>query len=225
VRHIVLAAPVPPVLPSLVSALETEGLPVVVIRGCSSAVDHTQMKDARLLLFEGCPAEPLDVDAIRRIRARWSVPTIVLASEDNEDAIVDALDAGADDYLVQPVSQRELVARIRTILRRFRALKIQDRSLVRAGLITLDLDRHTARMGDRLLHLPLREYQVLQVLAQNHDYIVTRAQLFEAVGGTDDNDPRTVTTYIRRLRAKIEATPHEPRHIITVRGLGYKLAT
>lgn len=229
VGHVVLAHSNDADADTFVSALTEEGFDTVSVRGALQAIEHVQTQGrgsrVRLVLLQDPLEHVPGVDLIRCIRAMSAVPIVVLAEHDHEDTIVEALDAGADDYLVQPISQRELVARIRTILRRFTAPKIQDGSVVRAGPITLDLDRHTARIGDRPLHLPLREYQVLQVLAQNHDYIVTRTQLFEAVGGTDDNDPRTITTYIRRLRAKIEADPHEPRHIVTIRGLGYKLET
>jgi two-component system response regulator RegX3 len=151
------------------------------------------------------------------------VPVIMLTAKDSEIDKVVGLELGADDYVTKPFSSRELVARMRAVLRRRGDVEeVADASL-EAGPVRMDVERHVVSVRGDQVQLPLKEFELLQVLLRNADRVLTRMQLIDRVWGADYvGDTKTLDVHIKRLRAKIEADPAKPRHIVTVRGLGYK---
>jgi two-component system response regulator RegX3 len=147
----------------------------------------------------------------------------MLTAKDSEIDKVVGLELGADDYVTKPFSSRELVARMRAVLRRRGDVEeVADASL-EAGPVRMDVERHVVSVRGDQVQLPLKEFELLQVLLRNADRVLTRMQLIDRVWGADYvGDTKTLDVHIKRLRAKIEADPAKPRHIVTVRGLGYK---
>ena len=162
-------------------------------------------------------------EVCRSLRERSSVPVIMLTAKDSEIDKVVGLELGADDYVTKPFSSRELVARMRAVLRRRGDVEeVADASL-EAGPVRMDVERHVVSVRGDQVQLPLKEFELLQVLLRNADRVLTRMQLIDRVWGADYvGDTKTLDVHIKRLRAKIEADPAKPRHIVTVRGLGYK---
>jgi two-component system, OmpR family, response regulator RegX3 len=148
---------------------------------------------------------------------------IMLTAKDSEIDKVVGLELGADDYVTKPFSSRELVARMRAVLRRRGDVEeVADASL-EAGPVRMDVERHVVSVRGDQVQLPLKEFELLQVLLRNADRVLTRMQLIDRVWGADYvGDTKTLDVHIKRLRAKIESDPANPRHIVTVRGLGYK---
>jgi two-component system, OmpR family, response regulator RegX3 len=162
-------------------------------------------------------------EVCRSLRERSSVPVIMLTAKDSEIDKVVGLELGADDYVTKPFSSRELVARMRAVLRRRGDVEeVADASL-EAGPVRMDVERHVVSVRGDQVQLPLKEFELLQVLLRNADRVLTRMQLIDRVWGADYvGDTKTLDVHIKRLRAKIETDPAKPRHIVTVRGLGYK---
>jgi two-component system response regulator RegX3 len=159
----------------------------------------------------------------RALRSRSNVPVIMLTAKDSEIDKVVGLELGADDYVTKPFSSRELVARMRAVLRRRGEPDEVTVSAMEAGPVRMDVDRHVVTVRGGQIQLPLKEFELLQVLLRNADRVLTRMQLIDRVWGADYvGDTKTLDVHIKRLRAKIEADPANPRHIVTVRGLGYK---
>jgi two-component system, OmpR family, response regulator RegX3 len=160
------------------------------------------------------------------LRSRSSVPVIIVTARDSEIDKVVGLELGADDYVTKPYSARELIARIRAVLRRGNDNDdsgIGD-GILEAGPVRMDVERHVVSVNSEPITLPLKEFDLLEYLMRNSGRVLTRGQLIDRVWGADYvGDTKTLDVHVKRLRSKIEADPANPVHLVTVRGLGYKL--
>jgi two-component system response regulator RegX3 len=176
-----------------------------------------------LLILDIMMPGPSGLDICRDVRSRSAVPIIILTAKDAEVDKVVGLEVGADDYVTKPFSSRELVARMRAVLRRRGDADEVAETALESGPVRMDVDRHVVTVRGGTVQLPLKEFELLQVLLRNADRVLTRMQLIDRVWGADYvGDTKTLDVHIKRLRAKIEQDPARPRHIVTVRGLGYK---
>ncbi len=174
------------------------------------------------LMLPGTPG----TEVCRRLRQQSKVPIIMLTAKDGEVDKVVGLELGADDYVTKPYSVRELVARIRAVLRRQEDTDDAGAALVEAGPVRMDVDRHVVTVGGVTVALPLKEFELLELLVRNADRVLTRGQIIDRVWGADYvGDTKTLDVHVKRLRSKVEPHPSRPRHIVTVRGLGYKFET
>ncbi|MER7366815.1 winged helix-turn-helix domain-containing protein [Nonomuraea wenchangensis] len=204
--------------------LRKEGFEVSVAATGPEALDTFDRNGADLVLLDlmlpGLPG----TEVCRSLRQRSRVPVIMLTAKDSEIDKVVGLELGADDYVTKPFSSRELVARIRAVLRRQGDVVEELESAVLAvGPVRMDVDRHVVAVRGEQVQLPLKEFELLEVLLRNAGRVLTRGQLIDRVWGADYvGDTKTLDVHVKRLRAKIEADPSNPRCILTVRGLGYK---
>ena len=179
-----------------------------------------------LVLLDLMIPEVSGIDVCRAIRTTSMVPIIMLTAKDSEVDKVVGLELGADDYVTKPYSSRELVARIKAVLRRGSAesLDADSNSAIQvAGNIRMDVERHQVTVNDVLINLPLKEFELLEFLLRNEGRVLTRSQLIDRVWGGDYyGDTKTLDVHIKRLRSKIEEDPANPQLIQTIRGLGYK---
>ncbi|QLQ11693.1 MAG: response regulator transcription factor [Nocardioidaceae bacterium] len=171
------------------------------------------------LMLPGLPG----TEVCRQIRQTSNVPVIMVSAKDSEVDKVVGLELGADDYVTKPYSPRELVARIRAVLRRGSDVEAAPPSL-EAGPIRMDVERHVVTVRGTQIRLPLKEFELLEMLLRNPGRVLTRGQLIDRVWGSDYvGDTKTLDVHVKRLRAKIETDPAQPALLLTVRGLGYKL--
>ncbi len=164
-------------------------------------------------------------EVCRALRAKSSVPVIMLTARDSEIDKVVGLELGADDYVTKPFSSRELVARVRAVLRRRSAEPADEEAsgALEAGPVRMDVERHVVTVDGEPVALPLKEFELLELLLRNAGRVLTRGQLIDRVWGADYvGDTKTLDVHVKRLRAKVEPDPGEPKHLVTVRGLGYK---
>jgi len=204
--------------------LRNEGFEVAVAATGPEALDEFDRHGADLVLLDlmlpGLPG----TEVCRQLRTRSSVPVIMLTAKDSEIDKVVGLELGADDYVTKPFSSRELVARIRAVLRRHggQTEELED-SALEAGPVRMDVERHTVSVAGNGVQLPLKEFELLEMLLRNAGRVLTRMQLIDRVWGADYvGDTKTLDVHVKRLRAKIEPDPALPRYLVTVRGLGYK---
>jgi len=210
---------------ALAYLLGREGFDVSVADTGTGALEEFDRHGADLVLLDlmlpGLPG----TEVCRQIRSKSNVPVIMLTAKDSEVDKVVGLELGADDYVTKPYSTRELVARIRAVLRRQGdedAGGVVDGTLA-AGPVRMDIERHIVTVNGTLQQLPLKEFELLEFLMRNSGRVLTRSQLIDRVWGSDYfGDTKTLDVHIKRLRAKIEADPANPVFIQTVRGLGYK---
>ncbi len=173
------------------------------------------------LMLPGLPG----TEVCRNLRGRSDVPVIMLTARDGEVDKVVGLELGADDYVTKPFSSRELVARIRAVLRRRTdtAEAPSGAAALEAGPVRVDVERHVVTVAGEAVSLPLKEFELLELLLRNAGRVLTRGQLIDRVWGSDYvGDTKTLDVHVKRLRAKVEADPSSPRHLVTIRGLGYK---
>ncbi|TFB60162.1 response regulator transcription factor [Cryobacterium sp. Sr3] len=203
--------------------LEREGYEVTVAEDGPSAISEFDRTGADLILLDlmlpGIPG----TEVCREIRTRSSVPIIMLTAKDSEVDIVVGLELGADDYVTKPYSTRELLARIRAVSRRHTDEVGEDLSLLSAGTVRMDTERHTVTVTGEIVNLPLKEFELLEFLLRNAGRVLTRGQLIDRVWGSDYfGDTKTLDVHIKRIRSRIEAAPSDPTMLVTVRGLGYR---
>ncbi|MEV4457367.1 response regulator transcription factor [Microbispora sp. NPDC004025] len=203
--------------------LRKEGYEVAVAATGPEALDAFDRNGADLVLLDlmlpGLPG----TEVCRSLRQRSKVPVIMLTAKDSEIDKVVGLELGADDYVTKPFSSRELVARIRAVLRRQGDVEEVESAVLTGGPVRMDVDRHIVAVRGRQVQLPLKEFELLEVLLRNAGRVLTRGQLIDRVWGADYvGDTKTLDVHVKRLRAKVEADPSNPRCILTVRGLGYK---
>ncbi|MFI6922075.1 winged helix-turn-helix domain-containing protein [Nonomuraea spiralis] len=204
--------------------LRKEGFEVSVAATGPEALDTFDRNGADLVLLDlmlpGLPG----TEVCRSLRQRSKVPVIMLTAKDSEIDKVVGLELGADDYVTKPFSSRELVARIRAVLRRQGdVVEELETAILAVGPVRMDVDRHVVAVRGEQVQLPLKEFELLEVLLRNAGRVLTRGQLIDRVWGADYvGDTKTLDVHVKRLRAKIEADPSNPRCILTVRGLGYK---
>jgi two-component system, OmpR family, response regulator RegX3 len=171
------------------------------------------------LMLPGVPG----TEVCRQIRSTSSVPVIMVSAKDDEVDKVVGLELGADDYVTKPYSPRELVARIRAVLRRGQEPDLMPDTL-EAGPVRMDVERHVVTVDGNEQRLPLKEFELLEMFLRNPGRVLTRGQLIDRVWGSDYvGDTKTLDVHVKRLRAKLEPDPSEPKYLVTVRGLGYKL--
>jgi two-component system response regulator RegX3 len=172
------------------------------------------------LMLPGIPG----TEVCREVRNRSSVPIIMLTAKDSEVDIVVGLELGADDYVTKPYSTRELLARIRAVMRRrTETEQADDDSILEAGTVRMDVDRHAVSVRGGDVTLPLKEFELLELLLRNAGRVLTRGQLIDRVWGSDYfGDTKTLDVHIKRIRSRIEENPSEPSMLVTVRGLGYR---
>jgi two-component system, OmpR family, response regulator RegX3 len=203
--------------------LEREGYEVEVAADGPSAITAFDQNGADLVLLDlmlpGLPG----TEVCREIRTRSTVPIIMLTAKDSEIDIVVGLELGADDYVTKPYSTRELLARIRAVLRRRIEVEDFDEAVLEGGRVRMDVDRHTVEVDGEPVPMPLKEFELLELLMRNPGRVLTRGQLIDRVWGSDYfGDTKTLDVHIKRIRSKIEQQPSEPVQLVTVRGLGYR---
>lgn len=206
--------------------LRKEGFEATVAGDGPSALAEFEAGGADIVLLDLMLPGMSGTDVCRALRARSGVPVIMVTARDSEIDKVVGLELGADDYVTKPYSARELIARIRAVLRR--GAEADDESLelsvLEAGPVRMDVERHTVAVDGRAVALPLKEFDLLEYLLRNSGRVLTRGQLIDRVWGADYvGDTKTLDVHVKRLRAKVEPDPAHPRHLLTVRGLGYKL--
>ena len=179
-----------------------------------------------LILLDLMIPEVSGIDVCRAIRTTSPVPIIMLTAKDSEVDKVVGLELGADDYVTKPYSSRELVARIKAVMRRGTpddSETSSNSSIQAAGRIRMDIERHQVTVNEILINLPLKEFELLEFLMRNSGRVLTRGQLIDRVWGGDYyGDTKTLDVHIKRLRSKVESDPTNPVRIVTIRGLGYK---
>jgi two-component system, OmpR family, response regulator RegX3 len=207
-------------------ALSREGLDVVVARDGADAVRAFEAERPDLVVLDLMLPTLNGWDVCRRIRASSQVPILMLTARDAEVDRVVGLEMGADDYVTKPFSLRELVARVRALLRRASASvadQAGDAAVLDASGIRLDQERHEVSVRGELVKLPLKEYELLEILMENRGRVLTRQSLIDRVWGFDYvGDTKTLDVHVKRLRARIEENRHDPKLIVTVRGVGYR---
>ena len=203
--------------------LDKEGYEVTVADNGNDALGEFDAAGADLVLLDLMLPGLSGVDVCRALRQRSNVPVIMLTAKDSEIDKVVGLELGADDYVTKPYSSRELLARIKAVLRRGTEPEELLPTTVEAGPVRMDVERHVVTVGGTAVAFPLKEFELLEMLLRNAGRVLTRAQLIDRVWGSDYvGDTKTLDVHIKRLRAKVEVDPGSPAHILTVRGLGYK---
>ena len=205
--------------------LRKEGYEVAVAATGPGALEEFERSGADLVLLDlmlpGLPG----TEVCRQLRQRSNVPVIMVTAKDSEVDKVVGLELGADDYVTKPFSSYELVARIRAVLRRTADTddSAGDEGTLEAGPVRMDVERHVVSVNGTPVPMPLKEFELLETLLRNAGRVLTRMQLIDRVWGSDYvGDTKTLDVHVKRLRAKIEPDPGSPRHLVTVRGLGYK---
>ena len=203
--------------------LGKEGFEVEVVADGLEAIVQFDRSGADLVLLDLMLPGQSGTEVCRQLRQRSNVPVIMLTAKDSEIDKVVGLELGADDYVTKPYSSRELVARIRAVLRRQGEPEELISATVQAGPVRMDIERHVVSVNGEPVSLPLKEFELLEMLLRNSGRVMTRGQLIDRVWGSDYvGDTKTLDVHVKRLRSKIEPDPSSPRHLVTVRGLGYK---
>ena len=210
---------------ALAYLLKKESYDVQVAVNGKEAIDSFNSFSPDLILLDLMIPEVSGTEVCRVIRSTSQVPIIMLTAKDSEIDKVVGLELGADDYVTKPYSSRELIARIRAVMRRGEIQDEGDNSgILTVGPVRLDIDRHDISVNGLKISLPLKEFELLEFLMRNSGRVLTRIQLIDRVWGSDYvGDTKTLDVHIKRLRAKIEEDPANPVFIQTVRGLGYKM--
>ncbi len=205
--------------------LSKEGFEVEIAATGPAAIEKFELNGADLILLDLMLPGLSGTEVCRQIRAKSSVPIIMLTAKDSEIDKVVGLELGADDYVTKPYSSRELIARIRAVLRRGEMLESNTEvGILSVGPVRLDIDRHIITVNGLPVALPLKEFELLEFLMRNAGRVLTRMQLIDRVWGSDYvGDTKTLDVHIKRLRAKIEKDPANPEFIQTVRGMCYKM--
>ncbi|WP_298743132.1 response regulator transcription factor [uncultured Microbacterium sp.] len=204
--------------------LRREGFEVEIAEDGPAALDAFGARGADIVLLDlMLPGMP-GTEVCRIIRTTSAVPVIMLTAKDSEIDIVVGLELGADDYVTKPYSSRELLARMRAVLRRSEGPDLGiDERVVEGGRVSMDMDRHTVSVDGSVISMPLKEFELLEVLMRNTGRVLTRGQLIDRVWGSDYfGDTKTLDVHIKRIRSRIEKNPSEPVMLLTVRGLGYR---
>jgi len=215
--------------------LTREGYDVVAVADGNEALDAYDAEQPDLVLLDLMLPGLSGTEVCRELRVRGDVPVIMLTAKDGEIDKVVGLELGADDYVTKPYSFRELLARMRAVLRRHQAsgsaesadrLSLDDESQVlSAGPVKMDVERHIVTVNGVSVQFPLKEFDLLEYLLRNAGRVLTRGQLIDRVWGSDYvGDTKTLDVHVKRIRAKIEEDPGSPQLVLTVRGLGYKFS-
>jgi two-component system, OmpR family, response regulator RegX3 len=207
--------------------LRKEGFVPVVVHDGPAALAEFDRSGADIVLLDVMLPGMSGTDVCKQLRLRSGVPVIMVTARDSEIDKVVGLELGADDYVTKPYSARELIARIRAVLRRGGEGEPEGGGLpgvLEAGPVRMDVERHTVVVAGEPVTLPLKEFDLLEYLLRNTGRVLTRGQLIDRVWGADYvGDTKTLDVHVKRLRTKIEPDPANPVHLLTIRGLGYKL--
>ncbi len=207
--------------------LTREGFEVSAVGTGPAALEEFDRSGADLVLLDLMLPGLSGTEVCRQLRARSDVAVIMLTAKDTEIDTVVGLELGADDYVTKPYSFRELLARIRAVLRRRGAATMagEDDAVIEVGRVRMDVERHLVLVDGRPVAFPLKEFELLELLLRNAGRVLTRGQLIDRVWGSDYvGDTKTLDVHVKRIRAKIEPDPAHPVQLVTVRGLGYRLA-
>lgn len=206
--------------------LRKEGFETTWAADGSQALVEFERGDFDIVLLDLMLPGMSGTDVCRQIRNVSAVPIIMVTARDSEIDKVVGLEIGADDYVTKPYSSRELIARIRAVLRRGGEQELQeenDDQILVGGRVRMDVERHTVMVDGQPVPMPLKEFDLLEYLLRNAGRVLTRGQLIDRVWGADYvGDTKTLDVHVKRLRSKIEAEPSRPKQLMTVRGLGYK---
>lgn len=208
--------------------LEKEGFKALVAADGQTALTDFAANDVDLVLLDLMLPGMSGTDVCKKLRATSDVPIIMVTARDSEIDKVVGLELGADDYVTKPYSTRELIARIRAVLRRRSDVVETDTeepsdNVLEGGRVRLDVERHTVFVEGNPVPMPLKEFDLLEYLMRNTGRVLTRGQLIDRIWGSDYvGDTKTLDVHVKRLRTKIEKEPSRPEQLITVRGLGYK---
>jgi two-component system response regulator RegX3 len=211
---------------ALTVGLKREGFRVQVARDGAQALDLFDAVAPDLVLLDVMLPKISGIDVCRELRRRSTVPIIMVTAKGSEIDTVVGLEVGADDYVTKPYRMRELVARMRAVLRR-RPAEVApvevDGEVLEVGDVRLDPERHEVTIRGQAVRLPLKEFELLELLLANAGRVLPRDTFIDRVWGADYvGDTKTLDVHIKRLRAKVEPDPSNPERIITIRGLGYK---
>ncbi len=208
---------------ALTYMLRREGFEVAAAATGPAAIEEFDRGGADIVLLDVMLPGLSGTEVCRQLRTRSSVPIIMLTAKDSEIDKVVGLELGADDYVTKPYSARELIARIRAVLRRRSEPEPVETSTLDSKRVRMDVDRHVVSIDGDVVPMPLKEFDLLEMLLRNPGRVLTRAQLIDRIWGADYvGDTKTLDVHIKRLRAKIEPDPANPEFVLTVRGLGYK---
>jgi two-component system response regulator RegX3 len=203
--------------------LRREGYEVAVAANGPDALGTFDRSGADLVLLDLMLPGLSGTEVCRSLRQKSNVPIIIVTARDSEVDKVVGLELGADDYVTKPFSSRELVARIRAVMRRGGEADELLTNALEAGPVRMDVERHTVAVDGQVVSLPLKEFDLLELLLRNSGRVLTRGQLIDRVWGADYvGDTKTLDVHVKRLRSKIEPDPANPKYLVTVRGLGYK---
>ncbi|HTK64655.1 MAG TPA: response regulator transcription factor [Pseudonocardia sp.] len=208
--------------------LRKEGFTTAVASTGPDALEEFDRNGADIVLLDLMLPGMSGTDVCKALRQRSAVPVIMVTARDSEIDKVVGLELGADDYVTKPYSARELIARVRAVLRRGETGTDSTDSppVLEGGPVRMDTDRHVVTVSGSEVQLPLKEFDLLEYLLRNVGRVLTRGQLIDRVWGADYvGDTKTLDVHVKRLRSKIESDPSMPRHLVTVRGLGYKFET
>jgi len=202
--------------------LAKEGFEVELASSGLQALAAYDRSGADLVLLDLMLPGRSGLEVCRELRARGDVPVIMVTAKDSEIDKVVGLEIGADDYVTKPFSSRELLARVRAVLRRHgRGEDAAD--TLEGGPVRIDVERHVVSVAGEQVPMPLKEFELLEVLLRSAGRVLTREQLINRVWGSDYyGDTKTLDVHVKRLRAKIEPDPSQPRHLVTIRGVGYR---
>ncbi len=203
--------------------LRKEGFTAAVAVNGQEALEEFDRNGADIVLLDLMLPGMSGTDVCKQLRQRSAVPVIMVTARDSEIDKVVGLELGADDYVTKPYSARELIARVRAVLRRGGEAEELAPQALEAGPVRLDVERHVVTVSGEEVSLPLKEFDLLEYLLRNVGRVLTRGQLIDRVWGADYvGDTKTLDVHVKRLRSKIEPDPAEPKYLVTVRGLGYK---
>lgn len=207
--------------------LRKEGFEVITAGDGQTALVEFERNDVDIVLLDLMLPGMSGTDVCKQLRATSTVPVIMVTARDSEIDKVVGLELGADDYVTKPYSSRELIARIRAVLRRGADPDVVfddiEEQILTGGRVTMDVERHTVTVAGEPVPMPLKEFDLLEYLLRNAGRVLTRGQLIDRIWGADYvGDTKTLDVHVKRLRSKIEEEPSRPQHLVTVRGLGYK---
>jgi two-component system response regulator RegX3 len=207
----------------LVYLLEKEGYKVLEAPDGNAALDLFRENNPDIVLLDLMMPGMSGNEVCRVIRQTSNVPVIMLTAKDSEIDKVVGLEIGADDYVTKPYSTRELLARMKAVLRRNSEPTPVTDGLLEGGPVSMDIDRHMVFVNGQKVAMPLKEFELLELLLENRNRVLTRGQIIDRVWGSNYfGDTKTLDVHVKRIRSKIEDDPARPVHLVTVRGLGYK---
>jgi len=208
---------------TLMFLLESEGYEVIEAEDGAAAITQFERHGADLILLDLMLPKLSGKEVCKQIRLTSDVPVIMLTAKDTEIDKVIGFEIGADDYVTKPYSKTELLARMKAVLRRNGGPRAAENGILEAGPVKMDIERHLVYFNGQKVAMPLKEFELLELLLENRNRVLTRGQIIDRVWGSNYfGDTKTLDVHIKRLRSKIEEDPARPAHLLTVRGLGYK---